>query len=217
MDVDYTGEHIVLVYQFTNTNNAYAAYSSDNGTSFTVLTGVTHPCASVAIDSTGSSIAAASTNGYVYVSTNYGQTFTAHHVYETNVDLAIAASTFSGNKYLYAMKQTSPATMMISKDYGMNWTAQTVDKTFFGSVSFLPIAASGSGSGVVMGVAAELISSQTFGRNWTVALQGFVEINRVAISGDGQNIYLGTIDGIYIYHNGKKQHNAILFKLEFAF
>lgn len=205
MDVDQSGLHVVLVYGTSNPNNIYAAYSADNATTFTVLTGVTSPCTSVAIDSTGASIAAASIDGYIFVSSNSGQTFVKHLVYGASYNLNVAASAYSKNKYIYAMNQASSTTMMKSSDYGANWTAQTVYTTTAVSTS-LPFSCSGSGSTLSLNLGNVLIASKDYAVQWAEVLQIIAignSFNQVVVSGNGESIYLATAFGIMLSHSSK--------------
>ena len=201
MDADYTGQHVVVVYSSTNIQGTYAAFSSNFGATFAALPGITAACASVAIDSTGTSIAASSVSGDIFVSTNSGVTFTTHKLY-TSTKLRVAASFYTQNQNIYALAQASGTPTMVSRNYGQNWTSLVVDPSSTASSTL--IACSGTGQYLIISLGTDMLYSSDYGQSWSYALVNSVlSIQQIAISGDGMNIYLGTDGGMLIYHNSK--------------
>jgi hypothetical protein len=181
-------------YQIACTYGRSPFFSSDFGASFNpIVSNVgAYGWLGAAMSATGQYIVLC-TNGYVYVSSNYGASFTAitaiGAAYWTSVSIS------ASGQYIWAVVNNGSA--FTSGNYGSTWSSAS------GVPTVSQVAVSGSGQYVtlVSNYGNNAWISNNFGVSWTNVSTGGVNCNGVSMSSTGRYQLVGANNGIWLSTN----------------
>ena len=210
--ISYTGQYIIAI-----TDGGVALQLSSNfGESFTtlpVIPGVSisgNPINSVAMDNTGAYITIITTNGDIYLSTDYGQTFTISTGSPTAIKgmyeyFAITTSTSLQNQYQYLFISNQPSNIYISTDSGIYWNMVSVNPNASAVInSVITTDCSSNGQYVVMAYNNYVYYSSNYGQEFEIIFTypagSQVDMTGIAVNDNGDTIFVATTDGILMYH-----------------
>jgi len=161
---------------YSATNQCHIGFSTCYGTTWQAKTSANQWWTAIAMSSTGQYQTAVVDGGQIYVSSDFGVTWTAKESYRSWKDVAVSSNgarqaAVAYNNYIY-----------VSTDYGNTWTAKFTDYTR----SWDSIAMSrDDGWTLTAGGASSIYVSQDYGNTWITKLTN-AYVRDISMSLDGQ-------------------------------
>jgi photosystem II stability/assembly factor-like uncharacterized protein len=153
-------------------------YSMDGGTTWQASTAPAVGYYCIASASSAPNYVVAGSLNAIYVSTNYGQSFTQTSTFNANYAAAVSA-----NGQYMAVSTSSSGCMAYSSDFGSTWTTNLTPSGLTSSCT--SVAMSSNGATIVLGTNANgVYVSTNGGTSWTQTYSTTQEISTVAF-GDG--------------------------------